>query len=169
MWIKCDFPDANLILYKSDLSAAYHQLLMHPLYPILQIVAVDGQRYINRNNNFSGWASQIIWQSFMLLVIWILVFRHSIGALKCYIDNVFSVTRVENVSWYKLYHWAIPTDQVKILCLWDKIDLPHVEKKQVSGRIITILRFEVDANAMSVYLSMERQEQLVNSIHELSL
>lgn len=168
MWIKCDFPDANLILYKSNLSATYHQLLMHPLYQILQIVTVDGQRYIDRNNNFSGWASQIIWQSFMLLMIWILVSKHSIGALKYYIDDAYSVTRAENVSWYKLYHWTIPTDQVKILCLWDEIDLPHAEKKWVSGRIITILRFEVDVNVMSVYLSIERQEQLVDSIHKLS-
>ena len=55
-------------------------------------------------------------------------------------------------------------DQVKILHLWDKIHLLHAEKKQVAGRAVTILRFEVDANAMSAYLSMERWEQLVHSI-----
>ena len=108
MWIKHDFPDANL--YRSNLLAAYHQLPMHSLYQILQIATVDSQRYINRNNNFSGQASQIIWQSFMLLVIWILVFWHSIGVFKCYIDDAFLVTRAENVSWYEPYCWAIPTD-----------------------------------------------------------
>ena len=62
----------------------------------------------------------------------------------------------------------MPTDQAKILHLWDKIDLPHTEKKQISGRTITILGFEVDTNTMSVYLSMEKWEQHINSIHEFT-
>ena len=49
-------------------------------------------------------------------------------------------------------------DQAKILHLWDETHLPHTEKKQVTGRAVTILRFEVDTNAMSVYLSTERRE-----------
>ena len=60
MWIKHDFPGADLLLYKSKVLAACCQLPMHPLYQILQIVTVDGQRYVDRNNNFSGQASQII-------------------------------------------------------------------------------------------------------------
>ena len=103
MWSKHNCPSADLILYKSDVSATYCQLLMHPLYQILQIVTMGGQRYINRSNNFGGRVSQIIWQSFMLLIIWILVFRHRIGVLKCYIDNTFSVARVEDICWYELY------------------------------------------------------------------
>ena len=47
-------------------------------------------------------------------------------------------------------------DQAKILHLWDKIHLLHTEKKQVTGRAVSILRFEVDTNVMSVYLSTER-------------
>ena len=47
-------------------------------------------------------------------------------------------------------------DQAKILHLWDKIHLLHAEKKQVAGRAVTILRFEVDTNAMSAYLSTEK-------------
>ena len=62
----------------------------------------------------------------------------------------------------------MPTDQAKSLCLWDKIDLLHAEKKQILGRIITILRFEVDANAMSAYLGMEKWEQLIDSIHKFT-
>ena len=104
MQSKLNCPSADLILYKSDVSTAYHQLPMHLLYQILQIVTVGGQRYVDRSNNFGGHTSQIIWQSFMLLMIWILVFRHGIGALKCYIDDAFSVTRAEDVCWYELYH-----------------------------------------------------------------
>ena len=78
------------------------------------------------------------------------------GIIKYYINDVFSVARVENISWYKPYCQAIPTDQAKILHLWDGICLPHVDKIQVAGRTVTILEFEVDANAISVYLSVER-------------
>ena len=160
MQSKLNCPGADLILYKSDVSTTYHQRPMHPLYKILQIVTVGSQRYVDRSNNFGGCVSQIIWQSFMSLVIWILVFRHGIGVLKCYIDDAFSVARAEDVCWYKPYCQAIPTDQVKILHLWDKIHFPHTERKQITGRAVTILRFEVDANTMSVYLSAERQEQI---------
>ena len=117
MWIKHNCPSTDLVLYKSDVSAAYCQLLMHSLYQILQIITISGQRYIDRSNNFGGCTSQIIWQSFMLLVIWILVFRHSIGMLKCYVDDAFSVTRAEDVCWYKPFCWAILMDQAKILHL----------------------------------------------------
>ena len=164
MWSKHNCPNADLILYKSDVSTTYRQLLMHPLYQILQIVTVGSQRYIDRSNNFGGHASQIIWQSFMSLLIWILAFMCSIGTLKCYINDAFLVARAEDICWYEPYHQAILTDQAKILCLWDKIHLLHTEKKQVTGRAVTILGFEVDTNMMSVYLSMERQEQLVHSI-----
>ena len=128
--------------------------IMHPLYQILQIVTMGGQRY--RSNNFGGHVSQIIWQSFMSLVIWILVFRHGIGMLKCYVNNAFSVARAEDVCWYKPYCQATLTDQAKILHLWEEIHLLHTEKKQVIGRAVTILGFEVDANVMLAYLSMER-------------
>ena len=164
MWSKHNYPSADLILCKSDVSAVYHQLPMHPLYHILQIVTLGSQRYVDRSNNFGGHASQIIWQSFMSLVIWILVFRCRIGTLKCYVNSAFSVARAEDVCWYELYCWAIPMDQAKILHLWDETHLPHTEKKQVTGRAVTILRFEVDTNAMSVYLSTERREWLVHSI-----
>ena len=92
----------------------------------------------------------------MLLIIWILAFRCSIGTLKCYINDTFLVARAEDICWYEPYHQAILMDQAKILYLWDKIHLLHTEKKHVTGRAVTILGFEVDANMMSAYLSMER-------------
>ena len=85
----------------------------------------------------------------MLLVIWILVFRCSIGMLKCYVNDAFLVTRAEDICWYEPYYQAIPMDQAKILCLWDEIHLLHTEKKQVAGRAVTILGFEVDANILN--------------------
>ena len=127
---------------------------MHPLYQILQIITVDGQRYIDRCNNLSGHASQIIWQSFISLIVWILVFKRGLQALKCYVDDAFSVTQDGQISWYTLFQHSMPSNQVTILHLWDEIKLPHAEKKQISGPIVPILRFEVDPNEMTAYLSL---------------
>ena len=69
--------------------------------------------------------------------------------LKCYVNDAFLVTRAEDICWYELYYQAIPIDQAKILCLWDEIHLLHTEKKQVAGRAVTIVGFEVDANILN--------------------
>ena len=64
-----------------------------------------------------------------------------------------SMTHLEhaqNVTWYQPYWMFIPTDQVKILELWDEINLPHKEKKQVYGSIFTIVGIEVNANALTM-------------------
>ena len=45
--IKRDDLNCDLILFKSDISTAYCQLPMHPLYQILQIVTVNGQQYVD--------------------------------------------------------------------------------------------------------------------------
>ena len=162
----------RLIIFKSDVSAAYQQLPIHPFFQIIQIITVNGQQYVDRNNNFSGRASQILWQLFMLVVMWILVFQQGLWALKCYVDDVFSIVRAGDLCWYPPYAKAMPTAQVCVLELWDKIQLPHVEKQQISGAVIPVLGFEVDPNWMSAYLSFEKHELLVecagNLLHRMS-
>ena len=60
---------APLVLWKSDVAAAYRQIPMHPLWQIKQAVCIDNQFCIDRCNNFGGRASQKIWWSFMSLVL----------------------------------------------------------------------------------------------------
>ena len=50
----------------------------------------------------------------------------------------------------------MPTDQAKILHLWDEINLPHAERKQISGKIVTILGFKIDTSVMSAHLSVAK-------------
>ena len=64
-----DHHGTKLILFKLDISAAYQQLPIHLFFQIIQIIMVDGQQYVDRNNNFGGRASQILWQSFMSVVM----------------------------------------------------------------------------------------------------
>jgi len=44
----------SLVLWKSDVAAAYHQMPMHPLWQLKQVVNIDGRFSINRCNNLVG-------------------------------------------------------------------------------------------------------------------
>ena len=68
-------PNSELVIFKSDVAAAYHQMPMHFLYQLLTVITVDNERRVDRCNNFGNRGSQKIWQSFMSLVMWILVFK----------------------------------------------------------------------------------------------
>jgi hypothetical protein len=45
-------PTSELQMFKSDVCAAYRQMLMHPLFQILTIITVNGERRVDRCNNF---------------------------------------------------------------------------------------------------------------------
>jgi len=57
----------------------------------------------------------------------------------------------------------MPASQVVLLMLWDEIRLPHEERKQVSGDVLPCLGFEVDPNAMTVFMSLEKRMSLVKA------
>jgi hypothetical protein len=128
-------------------------MLMHPLWQIKQVVNIDGQFSIDRCNNFGGCASQKIWWSFISLVLWIAVFKQDLHALKCSVGNHFSFCVAGDLELYNKYNTFLPSGQVAQLQLWDEINLPHEEAKQISGACIPIISFKVDPNMMSVKMS----------------
>jgi len=65
--------------------------------------------------------------------------------------------------WYGPYQKFLPSDQVTLLLLWDKLSIPHAENKQVSGDILPCLGFEVDPNEMVVYMSTDKWSKLVEA------
>jgi len=107
-------------MWKADVAAAYQQLPMHPFWQIYQIISAFNERRVDRCNNFGGRASQKIWASFISLVLWIAVFKRDISALKCYVDDNYSFAIEGDVSYYHRYKKLMPTDQVKLLQLWDE-------------------------------------------------
>ncbi|KAJ7356574.1 hypothetical protein DFH08DRAFT_627914, partial [Mycena albidolilacea] len=66
-----------------------------------------------------------------------------------YIDDMFSVDVDDDIDFYEPYGGLYPTAQVKTLRLWDEINLPHESDKQLWGRSLTVIGFEVDPNAMT--------------------
>ena len=60
----------------------------------------------------------------------------------------------------------MPSNQAKILQLWDEINPPHKEKKQVSGSILTVIGIEVDANALTLSMPEDSLRDLLAAMTE---
>ena len=68
---KEEFPDEELLIFKSDISDAYRHLPMHPLWQIKQINTIQKQRHVDRRNCFGGKGSGSLFVAFNSLVTWI--------------------------------------------------------------------------------------------------
>lgn len=60
-----------LIIFKSDISEAYHLLPVHKKWQVKQVNTIDGLHYIDHCNVFSNHAAGYIWIFFNALVLWI--------------------------------------------------------------------------------------------------
>jgi hypothetical protein len=139
-------------LFKSDVSQAYRRLPMHPAWQMRQVVTVNGERRVDRCNNFGGRASAMIWCAFMSLVLWIAIFRLSIEALLAYMDDNFGHDDSSALVLYEPYNTLFPPKQVLLLRLWDFIGLPHERDKQEFGHALVITGFLVDLAALTITL-----------------
>jgi hypothetical protein len=157
-------PDTPLILFKSDVSAAYRRLPLHPLWQLKQIVTIDGQRHVDRCTCFGGRGSCRGYTAFMGLVLWIAIFVMFIADLFGYIDDNFSFDEEGNVLWYGPYNCYYPAKQTKLLRLWDEIGLPHEKPKQEYGPVLRIIGFMVDPNLMCVSMDEEDKARLLQHI-----
>jgi hypothetical protein len=92
-------PDARLVVWKSDVSQAYRRLPMHILWQVKQIMTIDGQRHVDRCNNFGNRGAGRIWTSFMGLVTWI---ANDLGIdSKVYIDDTFGADLASDMEHYE--------------------------------------------------------------------
>src|SRR5271168_3780726 len=161
-------PDTTLILFKSDVSAAYRRLPLHPLWQIKQIVTVDEIRHVDRCTSFGGRGSCRDYTCFMGLVLWISIFIKSLEDLFGYIDDNFSFEEDGNVMWYDPYQCYYPTKQTKLLYLWDEISLPHDKSKQEYAPVLRIIGFLVDPQRMRVSMDNTDQEKLIQHVSDFS-
>jgi len=161
-------PHTQLVVFKSDVSQAFRRLPMHPLWQMKQIITVDGNRYVDRNNNFGGRGSPKVWISFMCLAAWIAIHIALIAALKTYMDDSFSFEEACNMLYYPRYNRSFPAKQTRLLKLWDDLGIPHDESKQVFGSMLTIIGFDVDPNAMKATLPVDKKLELVAHLREFA-
>lgn len=161
--------DVPLVMFKSDVSQAYRRLPMHPLWQMKQIITVGPSRYVDRCNNFGGRGSALIWVSFMSLVLWGALVICLIDHLKCYMDDTFSFELEGNMLFYEPYSIFLPRKQALLLSLWDRLGIPHESAKQVYGRRLTIIGFEVDPNAMTISLPLHKKTEILSLIRAFAV
>ena len=165
---KAEFPDEELTLFKSDISEAYRHLPMHPLWQIKQVNTIEQQRHIDRRNCFGGKGSGSLFIAVNSLVTWVGKNEYKIPDLGTYSDDSFGVEISKNISFYEPYKRSMPTSQVTLLKLWDELGIPHKDKKQVSGKTLTIIGIEVDANNLTLTLPPENKSELIAQLKDFA-
>jgi hypothetical protein len=161
-------PEKALILFKSDVSAAYRRLPLHPLWQIKQIVTIDDVRHVDRCTSFGGRGSCRDYTAFMGLVLWIAIFIKFLADLFGYIDDNFSFDEEGNVMWYEPYQCYYPAKQTALLKLWDEIGLPHEKSKQEYAPELRIIGFMVDPKMMRVTMDEEDKGRLIQRVSDFS-
>ncbi len=139
---------------------------MHPFWQIKQIATIEGQRHVDRCASFGNRASQRLWVGFMALVTWIGMFVQNLEHLKLYTDDCFSFELASSTEYYAPYHKRLPKKQAQLLKLWDKLGIPHEERKQDFGETLEIIGFIVNPNAMTIKLPKEKFDKLLSDIRD---
>ncbi|PPQ85183.1 hypothetical protein CVT25_004190 [Psilocybe cyanescens] len=145
--IKRKYPNEDIVLWKSDISEAYRNLPVHKA---------------------SGKGSGSDFIAVNASVTWGAKYERNIEWIATYCDDSFGPERASKMLFYAPYNKYMPRNQVKLLQLWDEIGLPHKEKKQISGSIIDIIGFEVDANLMTITLPSHLKRELCDHLKSVA-
>ena len=160
-------PEMELLIWKSDISEAYRICPMHELWQLKQIVRLQEGLCVDRVNMFGGSSSGPIFISFNALTSWIARFERLIESL-AYVDDSFGVNDCQDMTRYEPYDRDFPTQQARLLQLWDEIGIPHKEKKQIFGVQLSVLGIEVDAKELTFTLPLESKLRLSKELSEWS-
>ena len=164
-----DHGDVPLVVFKSDLKAAYHRVPLHYLWQIKQIISFEGNHRVDCTTCFGSRGSQIIFMAFMSLVMWIAIYVYLIAHLKDYVDDAYSFELASERQYYSPYNAFYPSKQARLLCLWDELGIPHDKEKQEFGPTLRIIGFEVDPNAMTVTMDAHGRRELVELIRSFAV
>ena len=161
--------DVPLVVFKSDVKAAYRRMPLHYLWQIKQVITFDGVRRIDRTACFGNRSSQYIFMAFMGLVTWIAIYVVHIAHLKDFVDDVYSFECAKEQQYYAPYQTVYPTKQARLLTLWDELGIPHDKEKQEFGSVLRIIGFEVDPNAMTVTMDAKGRADLIELIRAFAV
>ena len=156
-------PGLKFIAWKSDISEAYRICPMHKLWQIKQVVRVKGELMVDRVNVFGGSGSGPIFISVNSLVSWIAKHEKEVDDL-VYVDDSFGVEELGKETFYPPYGESFPSQQARLLELWDELGIPHKRKKQVNGPSLLILGILVDMEKLTFTLPDEARERLLNEL-----
>ena len=156
--------NVRLVLFKSDVSQAYHWLPLSFLWKLFQIITINGECHVNRNNNFGNYGASGLWGAFMGVVLWIAIHVKQILDLLAYVNDTFSWEFADKQLWYQPYTCSFPAKQTHLLQLWDELSIPHERTKQLFGLPLTIVGLNVDANAMTITMPQQSCADLIMAL-----
>jgi hypothetical protein len=161
--------DEPLVIFKSDVKAAYRRMPLHYLWQIKQVLSFEGLYRVDRVACFGSRSSQIIFMAFMSLVTWIAIYVYLIAHLKDYVDDVFSFERADRVLYYPPYQTHYPAKQTRLLLLWDELGIPHDKEKQEFGPTLRVIGLDIDPNAMTVSMDIDSRNELIQLIRTFAV
>jgi hypothetical protein len=123
---------------------------------------------VDHRNCFGGKGSGALFISFNSLVTWVAKNEYEILDLGTYSDDSFGVDLEKTLTYHEPYRRLMPSNQIKLLQLWDNLGIPYKEKKQISGKILTIIGIEVDANLLTLTLPPENKSELVAHLKDFA-
>jgi hypothetical protein len=155
--------NVELVMWKSNVSQAYRRMPMHKRWQMKQIHTIEGERHVDRCNNFGGKGGYGIWSTFMSLVVWI-GWNILLICFFVYVDDNFGFDHAEALTFHARLGRRLPSQQVRLLDLWDDIGLPYEDRKQEFGPTLRIICFIVDPNAMTIIIPDDARSKLLSSI-----
>src|SRR5882724_909233 len=138
---------------------------MHPLWQIKQINTFEGLRHVDCNMAFGTRTAPHIWCTFFGLVMWIAIYVYLLPDLMHYMDDAWSYEMDPMLAFYEPYDAWFPLKQVKLLQLYDKLGLPHVQKKQQFSRTLEIIGLVINPINMTITMSNKSRSDLTSAIH----
>ncbi|KAE9385630.1 hypothetical protein BT96DRAFT_1026532 [Gymnopus androsaceus JB14] len=158
----------RLVVFKSDVPAAYRRLPMDPRWQMKQVVGFGNGYNVDQCNNFGSRDGGGLYGSFMVLMLWTTIYVKLITDLLAWVDDTFGWDFEENLAYYAPYAEFYSLRQTRLLEYWDEIRLPHKKPKQLWGIELLILGFVVDPNAMTITMSCKARSDLVQAIQNFA-
>ena len=154
----------RLVLFKSNVSQAYRRLPLCFLWQLFQIITIDGECHVDRNNNFGNCGTSGLWGAFMGVILWIAIHIKQILNLLAYVDDTFSWEFANNLLWIQPYACSFPAKQTHLLELWDELGIPHEQMKQLFSLLLTIVGFDVNTNAITITMPQQLCADLITTL-----
>ena len=157
-------PGEERVVWKSDIAEAYRILPMQPRWQIKQVNRIDDEYHVDRCNAFGSSRGPGIFISFNSLVAWIATEIKRIRYLINYVDDSSGCALRKDYALYEPYGKEYPKDQVILMTLWDELGIPQKPHKQLHGQTLPIIGITVDAEALTLTLSVEAKETLITEL-----